>query len=284
MINWDKLAYSPEEFKSAWEQARFVNDAALALSVNPTTGKLKTLQRQAESLGLETKPIWNKTYTVEEFTQAWNESLTMQEVAQKLGTTTRGFETLRATLGLAEKASATPTTYSQEEFINAWNAATYIDDVAQLLDLPTSKQGLGQIAKIARSLNLPPKAKEVPTTDTGEDASAIIATWIDWHRDNFQVTPLTKDIGALSRSVKQLIKAGYSAQSIKYGLWQWSLKSQTEAFTHPALVESKTKEFHLRNNAQVAETVQTLQELADSEDRAAIAQPSNKLQIERQKW
>lgn len=281
MINWNKLAYTQDELTEAWSNAIFVNDVAESLNLSATTSQLRTLKRIGSELSLPDKPIWTKPFSVQEFMDAWKHSLTMQEVAQKLGTNTRGFETIRLALGLEEKTNTQKTVYSQEAFLDAWEESRTLDQVAQRLELPSNKKTFANLSHIARTLDLPAKQKEVPMTDTGEDSSAIIASWIDWHLEYFHVQPLSTHIKMAAKTVKELIVSGYGTESIKWGLWKWSLQLK-DGYAPINLLAQETNMHHERNNPEIERKAEQLRALASQD--APKTSKMRRVQIEGKKW
>lgn len=259
MINWNKKPYSAEQFCAAWKDAVFTDDAARVLNVPLTTGSLTTLNRIADELGLAPKPAWNKDYSVEDFKSAWENSLTIQEVAMKLeASSARGFKKMAEHLGLTPKADDNLVSYSKESFISAWQDYEHLDEVATFLGVSTSKQSYAKLLQIARNLNLPAKKPRIHTTDTGEDTSAIMAEWIDWHNDHYKVAPLDTNIKIAARKVKELVTAKYTTVSIKWGLFQWTLAVH-RGYMDPNIITSMTHKHYLDHNPDVAATAKALE-------------------------
>lgn len=285
MINWNKKPYSQDEFREAWQNATFADDAARTLGINVSTGSLKTLNRIAEELSLSTLPLWNRTFTPEEFTQAWQNSLTLQEVAHKLNAAnSRGFKELAAVLGLPEKADNTAVSYSKEAFISAWEQCDHLDEVAEFLEVSTSKQSLAKLMRVARSLGLQAKKIKIHTTDTGEDASAIIADWIDWHTAHYQVAPLDTQVKISARKVKELITAKYGTPSIKWGLFQWTLAVH-RGYMDPNIITTMTHKHHLAHNPQAAAVAAALETQNEVPDNRGLPERDRSAPvIEAKKW
>lgn len=285
MINWNKKPYSQDEFREAWGKATFADDAACTLGISVSTGSMKTLNRIAEELELPTLPLWNKNFTPEEFTEAWNNSITVQEVAHKLNAAnSRGFKELATILKLPEKADNTTVSYSKEAFISAWEECDHLDEVADFLEVSTSKQSLAKLLRVARSLGLPAKKIKIHTTDTGEDASAIIADWIDWHTAHYQVAPLDTQVKISARKVKELITAKYGTPSIKWGLFQWTLAVH-RGYMDPNVITTMTHKHHLAHNPQAAAMAAALETQNEVSDNRQLTDNTRQAPvIEAKKW
>lgn len=287
MIDWNKKPYTEHQLREAWGSAVFVDDAACTLGVTVTTGNLRSLNRIAEECNLPTKPVWNRPYSVEKFKDAWNNSLSVQEVASKVGaTSTRGLQVLATHLQLPDKSDQTKVTYTKETFISAWEAHEHLDEVALELGVSNSKQSLAKLTSVARTLGLPAKKIMIHTTDTGEDSNAIVADWIDWHNEHYKVNPLDTHVKIAAKKVKELIIAKYATNSIKWGLFQWTLAVH-KGIIDPNIITSMTHQHHLANHPEVALVAAALEnqnELASRPGARQIERTTQPPVIEAKKW
>lgn len=286
MINWSRKPYNQEEFEEAWEKATFANDAAYALLGSECSiSSVRTLNRVAESLNLKKLPVWTRDFSVEEFKESWEASLTAKEAAQKLGTqNTQSFRELAKVLELPEKLKDTgvKASYSKEEFISVWNTYESLDEVATALEVSHSKQSFAKMLKIANSLGLSAKKAKVYITDTGEDASIIIADWIDWYRNTYEVNPLDTRIKMGAKQVKELIKAGYPSEAIKWGLYKWT-RSIDQGYENLNVINTETHNFYLRSNAKALHNAQQLANF-EAQHRIEPVTANELLSIEDRAW
>src|SRR5690625_125427 len=284
MIDWEKMPYTQEEFKNAWRQATLVNDVCRELGVPETTGTMRTIKRTAKDLDLPDKYVWTRDFSPADFTEAWSASLTPQEAAKKLGAAnTRSFEAMRVALNLSPKEHKS-FTCTQEEFLAIYEKSDSLDEIADQLSLSGSGKSFKTILGIIRSLGLEELPRRVYTTETGEDASAIIANWIDWYKEYMGTLPLDTHVRVLAKRVKELIKANYPTVSINYGLWQWSL-SALKGYTGYNVFESEAQKHFLKNSPVHQERVQALVNHDQKTNKPAITdQRSQRLEIEEKKW
>lgn len=284
MIDWTKKPYTQEEFKTAWGKATLVNDVCHELDVPETTGAMRTIKRIAQELNLPDKYTWTRDFSPADFTEAWSSSLTPQEAAQKLdAANTRGFEAMRVALSLPAKENKS-FTCTQEEFLAIYQDSDYLDDIADTLSLSGSGKSLKTIKGLIRSLGLEELPRRVYTTETGEDASAIIANWIDWYKEYMGTLPLDTHTRVLAKRVKELIKANYPTISINYGLWQWSLNA-LKGYTGYNVFESEAQKHFLKHSPVHQERVQALVDHDEKTNKPAITdQRSRRLEIEEKKW
>ena len=278
MVDWARKSYTRDEFVEAWSRHTFVDDVAAELDLSASQGTCRTLKRIAEQENLRDLPIWGKPYTQGEFTAIWNSSLTLREVADRLGAaTTRGLAQQAQHLNLPTKdTKAAP--YTADEFREAWSTQESLNDVARALSMPESQKTFTNLKHVAQKLGLPEKQVKVHTTPTGEDASAIISDWIDWHRQVYQVDPTF--IPQAAKKVKEFVVAGYSTASIKYGLYVWTLKRR-EGYLYQGVMDEAVAKKHAQENPEVAESASMVEErmAADSLETAP-----KRVSIEAREW
>lgn len=279
-INWNKKPYSQEQFHTAWNNSTLVNDVAHELGTAMSVGSLRALNRTAQVEGLDPKYVWNRDYTPKDFKEAWNRCITKQDVARELGAkNTHGFDQMREALDLPEKASATSIALSTDQFTELWEQSETLDDVIDHLNLNGGNYSNSSVQKVAKTLGLPSKQRRIYTTETGEDASSIIADWLDWYRGNIGVYPLDTHVKVLSKKVKQLIKAEYPTMSIKFGLYKWTVSQETQ-YANYNILDSEARRHFLQQNAENAQRLEALRN-ADPEHNAPRHTP---IMIEERNW
>lgn len=277
MVDWARKPYTREAFVEAWGRHEFVDDVATELDLPTSQGSLRTLKRIAEQEHLKDLPVWGKPYSREEFTQAWTDSLTLREVADRLGcATTRGFAQHAHTLELPPKDTK-PAPYTADQFRDAWSTKDSLNDVASALGLPESQKTFTNLKNVARKLGLPAKQVKVHTTSTGEDSSTIISDWVDWHRQVYQVDPTF--IPQAAKRVKEFVIAGYSTTSIKYGLFIWTLKRR-EGYLYQGVMDEAVAKKHAEENPAVAESATMVEQQMEV---GALAAPK-RVSIEAREW
>lgn len=276
MIDWARKPYTKDQFILAWGKHSFVDDVAIELEVPTTAGSLRTLKRIGEDLNLRPHPIWGKTYSREEFTKIWNSSITTHEVAEKLGLkSTRGLKANAEALGLPSKDTK-PAPYTTEEFKEAWENNATINEVALALGEADNRKSHANLNRIGKKLGYNEKQTTVYTTNTGEDASAIIADWIDWHTNEYKVQPTF--VRQAAKKVRDFIIAGYSTASIKYGLYVWTVEWR-KGRTFPAIMDEAVAKRHSEEHQEVAQNAEALEGMLNAEKKE-----QSTLRIERKAW
>lgn len=256
-IDWGELPFTEQELKTAWVNKTYVAQVAEELNTTLDERKIKNI---GKALGLPPLQLWSPHYSLQQLREAWDNHLSAKEVAKALGTVNNdGFKKRVAALGLPSKPEvATGShTFTKQEFTQVWESATSVDEAARQLSLPEKGKTYTQLNSIAKAYNLPEKGREVVVAPTGEDTSTIIGDWIDWHRQEYMVSPTTSEIGQASRQVKELLRANYPVPSIKNGLYRWTLALRTEKFRPPSsMITQHAFEYARAVNARVQFNIQ----------------------------
>lgn len=140
-------------------------------------------------------------------------------------------------------------------------------------------EALFETPKAAKSKAVAPAKKKVSLvarTPDGDDASTIIAAWIDWYTASDGVPIPKATISRMSKHVKDLITSGYTSTDIKYGLALWTIARVDNPMLSPSYVDNYTWDWasSTRGNrkqwrAQVVQQVRSMSGNAPSRPRAS---------------
>lgn len=84
------------------------------------------------------------------------------------------------------------------------------------------------------------EVKKVPRTATGESAQDLLGSWITWVQDGTGVPLPPQTINRISKQIKGLIIAQYSASHIKHGLAIWTLQKMENPLLSPQALDDLT--------------------------------------------